>query len=181
MLLDIIFFTRRLNSGYSLKKNLLNLLMPLTVFIIFLTPWYLLKLKLGLPAASPEWQLFLDGITSGQTWLDPGRAAAVMGWQFLLSVYDSTRAVLGSFYGPIWVLMLAAVFFRLRQHFREYNWIFPIFITTGMASIFISLAAVPDFANSTERYILHLFPVTYYWVMTNSIGKSLQEGRNIKA
>jgi hypothetical protein len=67
------------------------------------------------------------------------------------------------------------MFFSIKRHFREYNWIFFIFIAAGMLSIFISLASVPEFANSTERYILHLFPVTYYWVMTNSIGKSLQE------
>ena len=99
-----------------------------------------------------------------------------MGIQFLLSVYDSTRAVLGSFYGPIWVLMLVALLFNLKRHFKGFNWIFFAFICLGMAGIFLSLASIEDFANSTERYILHLFPVTYYWVMTNSIGKSLQEG-----
>jgi hypothetical protein len=170
ILLSLFFFTRRLTGGYSLKKNLLNLLMPLAVFIIFLIPWYLLKLRLGIPAVSTEWEMFL-----GKGSMDFGRAAAVMGRQFLLSAYDSTRAVLGSFYGPLWVLMLIAMFFRLKQHFRDYNWIFFVFIAAGMISIFASLAAIPDFANSAERYILHLFPVTYYWVMTNSIGKSLKD------
>jgi hypothetical protein len=149
--------------------------MPLAVFVIFLTPWYLLKLKLGLPVISIEWAMFFGGGPEGALSPDFGRAAGVMGWQFLLSVYDSTRAVLGSFYGPIWILLLVAMLFSLKRHFREYNWIFFVFIATGMITIFISLAAVPDFANSTERYILHLFPVTYYWVMVNSIGKSLQE------
>jgi len=166
ILLSIFFFVRRLKGVYSLKKNLLNLLMPLAVFVIFLTPWYLLKLRLGIPAISAEWEIFL-----GKGSMDFGRAAAVMGRQFLLSVYDSTRAVLGSFYGPVWVLMLIALLLRLKQHFRDYNWIFFVFIAAGMVSIFVSLAAIPDFANSAERYILHIFPVTYYWVITNSAGK----------
>jgi len=96
--------------------------------------------------------------------------------QFVLSLYDSTRAVFGSFYGPVWILMLVAMFFDLKRHFTHYNWIFFIFISLGMATIFTSLAAIADFENSAERYILHLFPVTYYWIMTNSMGRGLQEG-----
>jgi hypothetical protein len=151
ILLNLCFFIYRFSIKYELKKNILNLVMPLTVFVIFLFPWYLLKLKLGLPVISIEWKIFLGGDVAGTISLDFGRAAAVMGWQFLLSVYDSTRAVLGSFYGPIWVLLLVAMLFSLKRHFREYNWIFFVFIAAGMLSIFISLASVPDFANSTER------------------------------
>lgn len=102
-----------------------------------------------------------------------------MGIQFMLSVYDSTRAVFGSFYGPVWILMLIAMLFNIKQHFEKYGWIFFTFISAGMAAIFISLASITDFANSTERYILHLFPVCYYWIMTNLgqafKGKSLRE------
>jgi hypothetical protein len=148
--------------------------MPAAVIIIFLVPWYALKLKLGLPAISLEWQVFLEG-GAGAMAPDFGRAAAVMGLQLLTSAYDSTRAVLGSFYGPVWILMGLAMLFSLKRHFVRYNWIFFVFIFTGMASIFISVASIPEFANSTERYILHLFPLAYYWIMTNSIGSSLSE------
>jgi hypothetical protein len=89
----------------------------------------------------------------------------------LLSVYDSTRAVFGSFYGPIWILLLVALLLGLKSHFKEYGWIFFIFLITGMASIFFSLASIEDFANSTERYILHLFPLAYYWIMANTAGR----------
>jgi hypothetical protein len=89
----------------------------------------------------------------------------------VLSVYDSTRAVFSSFYGPIWVMLLIAMLFSLKQHFRKFNWIFFTFLVFGLISIFVSLASVSDFNNSTERYILHLFPTAYYWVMANSIGK----------
>ena len=174
IVINLAFFIYRSLKRYRLVKSLLNLLMPLAVFAIFLIPWYLLKLKLGLPALSTEWQLFFTSGTQAAAF-DPGRAASVMGLQFLLSVYDSTRAILGSFYGPIWILLLLAVLFSFKSHFRQYNWIFFIFILYGMLSIFLSLASIPDFTNSAERYILHLFPVTYYWVITNSMGVGLQE------
>jgi len=180
MIMVLAFFFYRLAVKSPLKRNLLNLLMPAAVIIIFLVPWYALKLKLGLPAISLEWQLFMGGGAAGGLDPDFGRAAAVMGLQFLASAYDSTRAVLGSFYGPVWILLLLAMLFSLKRHFVRYNWIFFVFIFTGMVSIFISLASIPEFANSTERYILHLFPLAYYWIMTNSIGRSLRE-RNGRA
>jgi hypothetical protein len=153
--------------------------MPIAVFLIFLIPWYLLKIKLDLPLMSREWELFLWGDTPANGTFDLVRAATVMGRQFLLSIYDSTRAIFGSFYGPVWALMLVAMFFNLKKHFRDYNWIFFAFISLGMITIFISLSSITDFANSTERYILHLFPVSYYWIMTNSMGRNLQERINI--
>jgi 4-amino-4-deoxy-L-arabinose transferase-like glycosyltransferase len=85
-LLNLCFFIYRFSVKYELKKNILNLIMPLVVFILFLLPWYILKLKLGLPAISIEWKMFLGSDTAGTISLDFGRAAAVMGWQYLLSV-----------------------------------------------------------------------------------------------
>ena len=164
-------------SGFLKKdrpiKNLLNFLMPLAVFGIFLIPWYLLKIKLGLPMLSTEWNIFVNEGIMGLGVSGPREAASILGLQLLLSIYDSTRAVFGSFYGPIWILMLVAMLFSFKRHFKDFGWIFFIFLFTGMTTIFISLALVSDFANSTERYILHLFPLAYYWIMSNSIGKGL--------
>jgi dolichyl-phosphate-mannose-protein mannosyltransferase len=161
-------------------KNLLNLIMPLAVFIIFLIPWYLLKIKLGLPMLSIEWSSLISADIAGLAGM-PGikEAYSVLGSQLILSIYDSTRAVFGSFYGPIWILMLIAMLFSFKSHFKDYGWIFFIFLFTGMVSIFISLALISDFANSTERYILHLFPTAYYWIMSNSIGKGLNKDRYV--
>ena len=143
------------------------------MFIIFLAPWYFLKIKLGLPFLSTEWHEFIS-LSFGQIGIAGiGEAARAIGSQIILSLYDSTRAVFGSFYGPIWILLLIAMFFNLKSHFRNFSWIFFVFLSFGFISIFVSLASVPDFINSTERYILHLFPTAYYWIMSNSIGKSL--------
>jgi hypothetical protein len=181
IIINLFFFLSGLQKKDRLVKNLLNFLMPLAVFIIFLVPWYLLKLKLGLPFLSTEWSVFVNGGITGTGTSGPGEAAAVLGLQLLLSVYDSTRAIFGSFYGPVWILMLVAMLFSFKRHFKDFGWIFFIFLSTGMVSIFISLALVSDFANSAERYILHLFPLAYYWIMSNSIGKGLDRRSRIPA
>jgi len=175
IVLSLILFTYRAIKGNSLRSNLLSLLMPLAVFIIFLTPWYLLKAKLGLPAISAEWTQLFSGSTGLAMAPDFKRAASALGLQLVLSIYDSTRAILGSFYGPIWILLMVAMLFGLKGYFTKSRWVFFIFIIFGLGTVFISLALIPDFVNSTERYILHLFPLAYYWVMTGSIGEDLQE------
>ncbi len=177
IIINLSFFISGVLKKDRLAKNLLNFLMPLAVFAIFLIPWYLLKIKLGLPFISTEWNSLLSADTAGMVGM-PGikETASVLGSQLILSIYDSTRAVFGSFYGPIWILMLVAMLINLKRHFKDFGWIFFIFLFTGLASIFISLALISDFANSTERYILHLFPAAYYWIMSNSIEKNLDIG-----
>lgn len=181
IIINLFFFLSGLQKKDRSVKNLLNFLMPLAVFIIFMVPWYLLKLKLGLPFLSTEWSVFVNEGIAGMGAAGPREAATVLGLQLLLSVYDSTRAIFGSFYGPVWILMLVAMLFSLKRHFKDFGWIFFIFLSAGMAAIFISLASVSDFANSAERYILHLFPLAYYWIMSNSIGKELDRRSRMPA
>ena len=172
IIVNLFFFISESIREKRNAKNLINFLLPLAVFIIFLSPWYLLKLKLGLPFMSTEWYEFFS---SGYGYIDISgirEAARAIGSQMVLSLYDSTRAVFSSFYGPVWIMLLIAMLFSLKKHFREFNWIFFAFLSFGFISIFVSLASVSDFENSTERYILHLFPTAYYWIMSNSIGKS---------
>ena len=171
IILNLFFFISESIRKKANAKNLINLLFPLAVFIIFLSPWYLLKLKLGLPFLSTEWYEFFGSSYGYVDISGMGEAARVISSQMVLSVYDSTRAVFSSFYGPIWVMLLIAMLFSLKQHFRKFGWIFFLFLFFGFISIFVSLASVTDFKNSTERYILHLFPTAYYWIMSNSIGR----------
>ncbi|MCD4670406.1 MAG: hypothetical protein K8S14_08165, partial [Actinomycetia bacterium] len=173
IIINLLFFISGIIEKDRLARNLLNFLIPLAVFAIFLIPWYLLKIKLGLPFISTEWRDFISGGIAGIRISGFREAASILGSQLILSIYDSTRAVFGSFYGPVWILMAAAMFLSFKKHFRDFGWIFFIFLFAGFASIFISLALIDDFANSTERYILHLLPAAYYWIMSNSIGKNL--------
>jgi hypothetical protein len=174
IIINLFFFISESTRKKRSIKNIINLFLPIVVFIVFLAPWYVLKIKLGLPFISSEWHGFIKSGFEyiGMTGIKD--AAMAVGSQIILSSYDSTRAVFGSFYGPVWVLLLVAVFFNLKSHFRNFSWIFFFFLLSGFISIFISLVSVSDFINSTERYVLHLFPTAYYWIMSNSIGKSLQ-------
>jgi len=122
---------------------------------------------------SAEWYSFIDGMIAGTEAFEPVRAVSAMGMQVLLSVYDSTRAVFGSFYGPVWIILFIVMLMSIKRQFRNFGWIFFVFLSAGAVSIFLSIAAVSDFVNSTERYMLGLFPTAYYWVMSNSIGKNI--------
>ena len=174
IVINLYFLISGIIRDRKSTKNIINFFLPLVVFIIFLAPWYFLKIKLGLPFLSTEWTEFIRSSSGHIDITGLGEAAKAISSQIILSLYDSTRAVFASFYGPIWILLLIALFFNLKSHFRNFSWIFFVFLSFGFISIFISLASVSDFINSTERYILHLFPTVYYWIMSNSIGKSLK-------
>jgi hypothetical protein len=173
IMINIFFTLPGIIKGTDRAKNLINLLMPPVLLALFLLPWYLLKIKLGLPLLSEEWYSFLNGVIAGTETLEPVRAVSAMGMQVLLSVYDSTRAVFGSFYGPVWIILFIVMLMSIKRQFRNFGWIFFVFLSAGAVSIFLSIAAVSDFVNSTERYMLGLFPTAYYWVMSNSIGKNI--------
>ncbi|MBN2072924.1 MAG: glycosyltransferase family 39 protein [Actinobacteria bacterium] len=166
LVINLFFYLYGTAKKISPGKNLLNLLAPITVFVLFLGPWFLLKVKLRLPFLSSEWvdAARAGGIFSGISGIR--EAAAVMGSQLWLSIYDSTRAIFGSFYGPVWIFLVVLLLLNIKKHFRNYSWIFFVFICFGLAGVFLSLACIEDFRNSTERYMLHLFPVFYYWVMS---------------
>ena len=174
IIINLYFFISGIIRDRRSTKNIINFFLPLAVFIIFMAPWYFLKIKLNLPFLSTEWHEFIGSNFGNIDISGVWEAFRAIGSQIVFSLYDSTRAVFASFYGPVWILLLIALFFNFKQHFRNFSWIFFVFLSFGFISIFVSLAAVPDFASSTERYILHLFPTAYYWIMSNSIGKSLQ-------
>jgi len=173
ILLNLIFFIISLNGRKNFIKNLLNLAIPTGLAAAVLLPWFLLKIKLSLPLVSMEWSELLrananTGFGAGNIF-DFKRAMQAFSAEVLFSAYDSTRAILGSSYGPIWIILFILFMLNVRSHFKNYSWIFFVFIIFGFLSVFLSLAAVEDFTGSIERYMLHLFPVTYLWVISNSI------------
>jgi hypothetical protein len=85
--------------------------------------------------------------------------------EFLFSKFDSARAFLGSSYGIAWVILAAMAVFNFKKLFKAFNWIFFIFLSAGFTALFIALGFIPEFAWSTERYLLHLFPLAYFWIM----------------
>ncbi|MES0342468.1 MAG: hypothetical protein ABUK08_09205, partial [Candidatus Humimicrobiaceae bacterium] len=139
IVINLYFLISGIIRDRKSTKNIINFFLPLVVFIIFLAPWYFLKIKLGLPFLSTEWHEFIS-LSFGQISITGiGEAAKAISSQIILSLYDSTRAVFGSFYGPIWILLLIAMFFNLKSHFKNFSWIFFVFLSFGFISIFISL------------------------------------------
>jgi hypothetical protein len=173
ILLNLIFFAASLIKQKKIIKNLLNLIIPTGLAAAALLPWFLLKIKLSLPLVSMEWSELLRananaGFGVGNIFDFKGAMQAFSA-EVLFSAYDSTRAIFGSSYGPIWIILLILFMLNVRNYFKNYSWIFFVFIIFGFVSVFLSLAAIEDFTGSIERYMLHLFPVTYLWVISNCL------------
>jgi len=173
ILLNLIFFIISLKGGKNFIKNLLNLAIPAGLAVIILLFWFLLKIKLALPLISMEWSELLRGdVNTGfgaENIFDFRGVMQAFSAEVLFSAYDSTRAIFSSSYGPIWIILFILFIINIRNHFKNYSWIFFVFIIFGFVSVFLSLAAIEDFTGSIERYMLHLFPVTYLWIISNSI------------
>ncbi|MDZ7836919.1 MAG: hypothetical protein U5N58_02655 [Actinomycetota bacterium] len=128
-----------------------------------IAPFWLLKYGLGLPVLSVEWQQAIGGsITINWT-----EAVRVMAGEVLFSAYDSTRAFLGSGYGPAWVVLLVLLVVNVKRLLVRANWVPFVFLLLGLATVFFSIALIPDFASSVERYLLHIFPLAYLWILSN--------------
>ena len=93
--------------------------------------------------------------------------------EFLFSKFDSARAFLGSSYGIAWIVLAAMAAFNLKKLFKAFNWIFFVFLSAGFLALFISLGFIPEFAWSTERYMLHLFPLAYFWIIRSYLSGTI--------
>jgi len=163
----------------DVKSNIrnTNFLILAFIAIIILLPWFLLKMKLGISSLSMEYIEYIKAFKNGNYINDffysgppLGIRRAVYSFisEFLFSSYDSTRAFLGSSYGPVWVILLFIFLVNIKRMFVDKSYIFLIFIIFGFTTVFLSIGIVKDFAGSVDRYILHLLPLTYFWVVSNS-------------
>jgi hypothetical protein len=82
------------------------------------------------------------------------------------SFSDSTRAFLGSSYGILWISLLTLFAMKIKKIFRQFNWVFAVFFYSGLIMVFLSLGLVGEFAWSVDRYLLHIFPLAYFWVLS---------------
>ncbi len=93
--------------------------------------------------------------------------------EFLFSKFDSARAFLGSSYGIAWIALAVMAVFNFKKLFKAFNWIFLVFLSAGFIALFISLGFIAEFAWSTERYMLHLFPLAYFWIMRSYLSSTI--------
>jgi hypothetical protein len=152
--------------------------LPSVACIVFLVPWLYLKKKLGLSFISTEWQSLLPGLTGsgGQQEMAGGQAVNLyfdfmesfnnISAEIAYSFSDSTRAFLGSSYGILWISLLTLFALKIKKMFRQFNWVFAVFFYSGLIMVFLSLGLVGEFAWSVDRYLLHIFPLAYFWVLS---------------
>ena len=148
------------------------IIIPILVSVALLLPWFLLKHKLGLPLLSSEWLEVYKGqdlIGDTAVVFNAGKSLQAIVSEFLFSSFDSTRAFLGSAYGPIWIILLFFFIVNIGRLFNERKWVFFVFVIFGLLSVFISLGFVEDFIWSVDRYLLHIFPLAYFWIISNMI------------
>jgi len=156
----------------NIKKFVFSVIIPILISIALLLPWFLLKHKLGLPLLSSEWlEVYKgQGLTGGTAAaFNAGGSLLAIVSEFLFSSFDSTRAFLGSAYGPIWIILLFFFIVNIGRLFNGRKWVFFVFAIFGLLSVFISLGFVEDFIWSVDRYLLHIFPLAYFWIISNMI------------
>ena len=156
----------------NLKKFVFAIIIPIFISIALLLPWFLLKHKLGLPLLSSEWLEVYKGqdlIGDTAVVFNAGGSLSAIVSEFLFSSFDSTRAFLGSAYGPIWIILLFLFIVNIGRLFNERKWVFFVFVIFGLLSVFASLGFVEDFIWSVDRYLLHIFPLAYFWIISNMI------------
>ncbi len=157
------------------KKRSLNIALsiispPCLAFFLIL-PWLYIKKNLGISTFSSEWTTILVEIQEyGQGILEffnlPAALRAISAGLFY-SAFDSARAFLGASYGIVWFVMIIILIINFKRSVRDYKWIFPVFILTGLTSLLLSFAMIEEFIWSTDRYLLHMLPLTYFWIFYN--------------
>lgn len=152
-----------------LKLLVKKLLLPLLFIISINFPWLLTKAILKLSLTSLEWQtvfkgkftflLFFEGIK---------RALSAFITEFVYSSYDSTRAFLGSSYGPVLLILLIILIAIGKKAFTNGGFVFFIFTVLVYTGSFISIIFVKEFEGSIERYIMPGFFLSFYWILSSA-------------
>ena len=163
LLISLWFMFADLVKSRHKRNAVLNFLYSWGLIIILLAPYILLKYGLGLPVWSVEWQQAMGG----QGMLNIVDGLKVMAREVLFSSYDSTRAFLGSGYGPVWVVLIVLFGVNIKRVFSRANWVPFVFVLIGIVMVLLSISFITDFAGSVERYLLHIFPLAYLWILSS--------------
>jgi hypothetical protein len=153
------------------SRPILAIVTPILFSLLLMTVWIVLKYKLNIQFLSREWLPVLTGGQQnnvfGQEIFSFSQALKALFSELIFSAFDSTRAYLGSSYGVLWGVLFIFFVLNIKKLFKNFNWIFFVFIAAGFIVLFYSLGAIVDFTWSTDRYVLHLLPLTYFWILYN--------------
>ena len=188
----VVLFKRRSNLKICPNTVLVaavSIILPAVLLFLLLSPWAVLQAKLNISGASTEWVPVIDGLKDGLKNIFKGslpgglneisslfsfnNAFNAFAGEFLFSKFDSAWAFLGSSYGIVWIALAVMAAFNFKKLFKAFNWIFFVFLTAGFIALFISLGFIPEFAWSTERYMLHLFPLAYFWIIRSYLSNTI--------
>ena len=153
------------------SKPILSIVTPILLSLLLMAVWIVLMYKLNIRFLSREWLPVLTGGQQnnilGQEIFSFSQALKALFSELIFSAFDSTRAYLGSSYGILWGVLFIFFILNIKKLFKNFNWIFFVFIAAGFMVLFFSLGAIVDFTWSTDRYVLHLLPLTYFWILYN--------------
>lgn len=141
-------------------KIIAAMALPVLFSLLLMSAWMFLKYRLNIGFLSEEWQgIFTTGVFSFS------QAFKALFSELVFSAFDSTRAYLGSSFGVLWMILFILFVLNIKKMFKDFRWVFFIFIAAGFVSLLFSLGAITDFTWSTDRYVLHLLPLTYFWIL----------------
>jgi hypothetical protein len=191
LVLNIVFITKDKNAYKSFKTEtrkttapsvskfkinyysrvILLIATPILFSLLLMTVWIVLKYKLNIQFLSGEWLSVLTGGQQNNIFSQEifsfSQALKALFSELIFSAFDSTRAYLGSSYGILWGVLFIFFVLNIKKLFKNFNWIFFVFIAAGFIVLFLSLGVIVDFTWSTDRYVLHLLPLTYFWILYN--------------
>jgi len=182
LVLNIVFITKDKKASTALSvsnfkkinyysRPILAIITPILFSLLLMAVWIVLMYKLNIRFLSREWLPVLTGGQQnnifGQGIFSFSQALKALFSELIFSAFDSTRAYLGSSYGVLWGVLLIFFVLNIKKLFKNFNWIFFVFIAAGFIVLFLSLGAIVDFTWSTDRYVLHLLPLTYFWILYN--------------
>ena len=152
-------------------KKVAILILVLIVILIFTVPWLLLKSKLNLSILSIDW----DGFENSITFYKENFINSISGLfnEFLFSKYDSTTGFFKSSYSIYWIIIILTFFTFPKKVFGKENRVILSIIIFSLILYLIGSSLVPDFLTSLERYLLHIFPISFY-LTTIIFGEKIQ-------
>ena len=152
-------------------KPIISIVTPLLLSLLLMAVWIVLMYKLNIRFISREWLPVLTGGAQNNIFSQEifsfSQALKALFSELIFSAFDSTRAYLGSSYGILWGVLFIFFVLNIKKLFKNFNWIFFVFIAAGFIVLFLSLGAIVDFTWSTDRYVLHLLPLAYFWILYN--------------
>lgn len=152
-------------------KKFVILILVLIVILIFTAPWLLLKSKLNLGILSVDWGGFKNSIT----FYKENFINSISGLfnEFLFSKYDSTTGFFKSSYSIYWIIIILTFIFYPKKVIDKENRAILSIIILSLIIYLIGSSLVPDFLTSMERYLLHIFPMSFL-LAVSILGEKLQ-------